>query len=296
MDTVIDLSVVNSLFGDNASPLDVVSWLLTQKYHQTRGLPYTINGVLQLTYSIAPGSNEINLYIPFIWSSADSEIKAMNIIINQSTNNLEIYPCQVDGSNRPYFLASIKSILIQGYNNVCEVSTLEFMDTKDKLISLRRTIPSYASSGKNLISALFAIGRVFRFKWFFASDASTISCGIPFLIYRLLAGKNTLQESRGFTQIQNPQQEIYRVTCNEAINSLRLQLIDQYLGIAPSLVKYRGRTVGEVFTILNTIYDLDDCEDVKRLVQWFIDNIYGMKECYSMEYTRPVLVTDYPPK
>ncbi len=179
----LNLEELNSLFPDTVSPFDIVSWLLTQKYYQTRSLPFT-----RIT---STESNEIIIYIPFIWSSSDSEIKAINIVANYSTNHLEIYPCQIDESNRPYFLISITSTLEQGYNDVCEVSTLQFMDTKDELVSLHITVPSYASSGKSLISALFAIGRVFLFKWFFAVDDSTIDCGIPFLIYSNTKSRTT---------------------------------------------------------------------------------------------------------
>ena len=302
MDITIDLSSVNSLFNDDATPFDVMSWFLTREGYYGSGDDFAviINGRVQMSYFLDPKTNIVHVYIPFRWSSTDQEIKIMYIKTQYSTNTLDISLIQVEnykdiiGLGFP--LGSIFSRLVPGYNNVGELMLKSFIWGKKKSLEKGIPLPGYAASGKTISSALFAIGRLFRFKWLYAMDDSTINCGIPFLIYRLLAGKNTYQESLGFTQINNLIQLSFRSNCNYAINNLKSQLIDPYLQIAPSLYKYRGYTVGDVFMILNSIYELDDCEDVKRLVQYFIDNTFGTMSCYSMEYIRPVMADDYPPK
>ena len=167
---------------------------------------------------------------------------------------------------------------------------------KQKRLSAGLPLPDYAKSGKDVVTALLAIARVFRYKWAYASDDSTIDCGIPFLIYRLLAGKNSLQESRGFTQIIGPKQNSTRSWCDAALDNIGNRLIDKFLFIAPSLRGYRGITVRSVFKLLNEQHGLDNCPDVRQLVEYFRDNIFGMTSCGKIDYIKAITSEDFPPR
>lgn len=300
---VVNLTVLNSLFTDANSPFDVTNWLFSLPepyYHNPDGEQYILNGIPQLTRDIYDKGLS-TVYVPFVWSDSDPEIKNLRIRVDYSNNRLEIALIAHLVSNtrwapgqysRPFGRIVYRNNLYPQYPDIGEINTLDYKYTKNKIIN---DIPSYVSSGKNLMICLFAIARVFKFKWVYARDKSTIDCEIPFLTYRLLAGKSTLQESRGFVQIDNEEQQNLRTLCFQAIGSIRDQLIDNYLEIAPSLFQYKGMTVGDVFIILNRKRNLENCEDVKRLVEHFENNISEISLCGKFEYVRPVLPNDFPP-
>ena len=115
----------------------------------------------------------------------------------------------------------------------------------------------------------------------------------PFLIYRLLAGKNSLQESRGFIQIIGSDQ------CDTGLDNVRNRLIDDFLPMAPSLGLYRGMTIQTVFGILNNqrfASSVDKCQDVKRLVEYLRDNIFGLDSCGKIDYIKVITPDDFPPR
>ena len=80
------------------------------------------------------------------------------------------------------------------------------------------------------------------------------------------------------------------------MDNLKTKLIDNYLRITPSLSQYRGMSIGQTFSILNEKRELDDCEDVKTLVKYFMINIPGLLSCSDFEYVRLIKSNDYRPK
>ena len=292
MNTVVNLSEVNALFGDNASPIDVLNYFYSLPRYSVGHMGHVfINGRLQISYYDPPKL----LVVPFIWNQNDTQIKHMKIVRCDyvTIGLIQLEPNDPDPDTLYRNFGSLYSRTIPDYGDVIELITLDYTEAKTKRLRTGLPLPDYAKSGRDVVIALLAIARVFRYKWAYATDASTIDCGIPFLIYRLLAGKNSLQESRGFTQIIGSDQ------CDTGLDNVRNRLIDDFLPMAPSLGLYRGMTIQTVFGILNNqrfASSVDKCQDVKRLVEYLRDNIFGLDSCGKIDYIKVITPDDFPPR
>ena len=278
---IVNLEELNNSIPDHIQPLQVLEWFFSLPYqiNKDNSDPLYENGRLILTYS-QPNNTSHILHVPFVWNGMDQGVNHMKIILYVNDD----FNINIGGG-------AIFNKYIPFYGQVCELDTTGYQRWKE---TLNGSPPEYAKDGKSLVQHLFSLARLFRFQWATATDASSIDCGIPFFLYRALAGKNSLQESRGFVEIVNESNRYYRSLFNPALEETKEKKIEDYLDIAPSLDIFTGMNIHQVMKFLNEQRHLDNCLEVAELIDHLEFTVKHLNKYNEFRSIRAIRKEDFP--